>query len=385
MSDFFKEIQARQLAAKVFEDKYNKDLALNFNALDFLNWNENKVSELLAYFLNPKAGHEQGALYLKIFVEYLEINFPTQRVNKVSVKLEEATYENRRVDIVISCDNYEHVIGIENKIYTWTSDQENQLKDYYLFLESITKSNDFTLIYLSPKGKSIPKFDFYDSENISYENLIESRKLISITYEDQIIPVLELFIRATDNVRVRSFLQDFKQKLVNNYLGKENLNSNMIKNYITESSKNIKTAFDVVGSLNQVKESLKEELSKQMHELALDLGGVYNDEFRHFEFAILKNNYIKYNYEMGGVIYGIVKKVAFNNVNPNKIDYKELKSYLGGKFKTSHWWPLYTLKYDNIDVKSDFWIDVVDGKFKDFMKAFITSVLKAPSDVLEGV
>lgn len=383
MELFFKRIQAQQSALKEFEDKYNSSLALDFNALDFITWNENKVSELLAYFLNPSEGHRHGAVYLKIFVDFLELSFPTQRKEKIKVKVEETTYDNRRVDIVINYDNGKELIGIENKIYTTTTDQENQLKDYYSFLKSISSNDSFTLIYLAPRGKKIPVFSTDEISNNSYEQLIETRKIIAITYEDHIIPVIRQFVQVTDNIRLRSFLQDFERKLSNNYLGKQNLNTNMIKNYITESSDNIRTAFEITNAIEEVKASLVNELTAQMQELASELGGIYSEDHRHFEFNQLVSTYIKYNYEEGGVIYGIVKTPVFYNSNPHKVEFRELKSHLGGKFKTSYWWPLYSLKYERIDVTPDFWLAIVDGSFKEFMKAFILTVLNAPKEILD--
>lgn len=385
INKFFKEIQDKKAISKVYEDKYSKALALDFNPLDFVTWNENKVSALLAYFLTPSAGHQQGATYLKIFVETLEIPFLYNDENNIKVKTEDSTYTNRRVDIVISSNEYDQVIGIENKIDTRTADQENQLKDYYDYLQTVSKSENLTLIYLAPKDKKIPQYDTNDLENSEFNSLIEARKILLISYEEHIIPMLKQFVLVTENNRVRNFLDDFTRKLMENYFGKQNLNNNMIQNHIIESTTNIRTAFEVSNSLKQVKETLKTNLNEQMDAIAKKYGGIYNKEHRHFEFSKLKNTYIKFNYEMGGVIYGIVKRPAFEIQNKEKLNFSELMAHLGGKFSTSHWWPLYQLKYRGIDINPEFWIAIAEKEFKQFMDDFIREILHAPEEITKGL
>lgn len=58
-NSFFRDIKVREKIASEFEQRHAKKLATKFNGMRFLQWNENKVSEILAFFLNPKAEHEQ--------------------------------------------------------------------------------------------------------------------------------------------------------------------------------------------------------------------------------------------------------------------------------------------------------------------------------------
>lgn len=72
---FFREIKHRNDFHSRVNDIYRKQLALDFNPLDFVRWNENKVSEIIAFFLDPHEAHGQSDLYLRMFIEYFELSF----------------------------------------------------------------------------------------------------------------------------------------------------------------------------------------------------------------------------------------------------------------------------------------------------------------------
>lgn len=84
---------------------------------------------------------------------------------------------------------------------------------------------------------------------------------------------------------------------------------------------------------------------------------------------------------MGGVIYGIVKRPAFEMQNKEKLNFSELMAHLGGKFSTSHWWPLYQLKYRAVDINPEFWIAIAENEFEQFMDDFIREILHAPEEM----
>lgn len=379
---FFREIQARSKFEIEYEKRHSKKLATQFNAMKFLHWSENKVSEILAFFLNPNEDHGQGDIYLKLFKDELGLHFPYDSPKKVQIILEDSTFENRRVDIVLKNQDSSHVIGIENKIYPWTKDQKNQVKDYLKYLESISKGN-YQLLYLAPKSKELTEY----SGGKEIQNLIDFGKIRLINYEEHIIPLLKDFIKNTENERVRCFLMDFENQLIENYMGKENLDPGSLSHFMTETEDNIETAFQISNTLHSIKQDMKELVNKQMNELADELTDElkikisYNEQFHHFEIPSFKNVFVKFNYEMGGVIYGLVKTPEYKAINRNKICFTELRDHLRTKFKTSQWWPLYFLQYKNIEHNSEFWIDVQNGNFKLFMKDFIMSVLQAPEDL----
>lgn len=383
---FFREIQARSKFEIEYEKRHSKKLATKFNTMKFLHWNENKISEILAFFLNPNEGHGQGDIYLKLFKEELGLHFPYDNPKNVQVILEDSTFENRRVDIVLKNQDKSSVLGIENKIYPWTKDQENQVEDYLKYLQYIS-NNHYQLLYLTPKSKELTEY----SGGKDIEKLIETGKLYLINYEEHIIPLLKEFIKNTENERVRCFLVDFESQLIENYMGKENLDLGSLNHLITETEENIETAFKVSNTLNSIKQEMKNLVDQQMLQLAeeltekLKLRIMYNEQFHHFEIPLFKNLFIKFNYEEGGVIYGLVKTPQYMDSHYDKVHLNDLRNYLGIKFRTSHWWPLFFLQYPNIEHDPTFWIDVRNGKFKKFMKDFIITIIEAPDDLKPDV
>ncbi|WFB69349.1 MULTISPECIES: PD-(D/E)XK nuclease family protein [Chryseobacterium] len=383
---FFREIQARSKFEMEYEKRHSNKLASKFNAMKFLNWNENKVSEIIAFFLDPNEDHGQGDIYLKLFKEELGLYFPYDTPKKVQVILEDSTFENRRVDIVLRNQDQSSVLGIENKIYPWTKDQENQVEDYLKYLQYIS-NNHYQLLYLTPKSKELTEY----SGGKEIERLIETGKLYLINYEEHIIPLLKEFIKNTENERVRCFLVDFESQLIENYMGKENLDLGSLNHFITETEENIETAFKVSNTLNSIKQEMKNLVDQQMYQLVdelteeLKMRIIYNEQFHHFEIPVFKNFFIKFNYEEGGVIYGLVKTPQYMDSHYDKVYLNDLRNYLGVKFRTSHWWPLFFLQYHNIEHDAAFWIDVKNGTFKEFMKSFIITVLQSPNELKQDL
>lgn len=387
LNAFFEQVKLGMKFAKDYEAKHKNLLAKNFNTMDFVRWDENKVSEIIGFLLDPKGVHDQGSVYLDLFFKQFVSRIKFTDREAVEVKLEDRTFEDRRVDIVLSYKEYQKVIGIENKINLSTKDQKDQIADYMCYLEGIAKDkNNYMLFYLTPKGRELSE-DSVNKEQA--EQWKEAGKLVCINYEDHIIPFLEDCIKETTNERVRYFITDFRKQLIENYMGKEGIDQSMIINQLV-GSENIEAAFVIQNTLSQFKQEIKEQLNAQMQELAEELREElkqdirYVKEHHHFELPQLKKTYVKYSYEFSGVIYGLVKQHDyFTNENSEKLIIEGLSNALGIKFKTTPWWPCYELEYKNIENTPNFWIDAQSGKFKEFMRDFIRKVVLLDEAFLE--
>lgn len=377
----FREVKFKNELQSKLDKVYRKTLLLDFNSLDFVKWNENKVSEIIAFFLDPQESHGQGDLYLRMFVEYFELSFHYSDYSKIRVILEESTDNNRRVDIVISYDNFKRAIGIENKIYPWTKDQPLQVADYIKHLKTYCKTEDYHLIYLAPQGKVLDK----NSAGDNYEEMLADGKLKLINYEEHIIGLVHRFAMHTDNDRLRSFIKDFELKLRNNFIGINMNEENEIVKYIKTSEDNIRTAFSVVNNLNTVKQMLKKEYYVQMHELADELNIQFAEEHNHFVLPNFRKLYAKFNFESGGLIYGLVKTPEFNALHPHKKYIPEIKDELKTQFNTSHWWPLWQSLYENIAVNDKIWLDIQNGNLKSFVRKFLQDVLGLPENLTKDL
>jgi len=92
-----------------------------FNVFDLFCVDENKMSEILIFLLDPKANHGQGDIYLKKFFELFKINIKGS--DDISV-----LREHKKIDILIRVGNA--FVIIESK-YRGAKDQDQQLERYY--------------------------------------------------------------------------------------------------------------------------------------------------------------------------------------------------------------------------------------------------------------
>jgi hypothetical protein len=346
---------------------YGKEIAPNFNSFDFWSIDENKVSSIISFFLNPNETHEHGDLYLRHFLQKFELEFFQFNENdKITVQCEFSTDRGRRIDIIIYKNKFEQIIGIENKIYVGTADQQNQITDYLDFLARESKNN-YCLIYLSPQDKTV------SNESISIEekeNFINENKLKILTYEEQMIECLYEFGNLTQNNRVKSFLKDFEKKLRRMYMGEKNINTKQVMvDLINENVRNLEISFSISNSLQEVKRQLKNRFANQIQEIGRELNlEVDGLKLRPSNWT---KNRITFNYESGGILYGLTRTEP-DNSKPRFPEIEELlETEIKEKFNVSAWWPMWQFFYSNIENNEQFWIDIKSGKAKERAKNFI--------------
>jgi len=249
-----------------FKRAYNKQLAFDFNMLNFFSVGENKVSEILAFFLDKKASHGQGDIFLVEFLNQFyekNVDVSNARINCEEiapvVNEKDEISSKRRIDLFIELNNGK-IIAIENKI--GAADQKNQLLDYSKHLQRISGGN-YLLLYLNPDG-SYPNRKSISKKQL--EELINERKFNIISYWD-IIDLLNRWISKCEAENVIHFLKQFKQHIeikILNY--KTSKMSNKIKKLIYEFPDEVKTLvfeYNLLGNVvfNRLK-SIKQKLSK---------------------------------------------------------------------------------------------------------------------------
>lgn len=367
IKNFFSLAETKINLTEQVKNYYGKELAPNFNSFDFWWIDENKVSEIISFFLNPKERHEQGDIYLRHFLNKFDLNFFHFNENdQIIVQCEFTTDNGRRIDIIVIKNSFEQVLAIENKIYVGTTDQRNQIKDYFDFLTKKTKNN-FCLIYLSPQDKivSVDSISLEDRENYINEN-----KLKLLTYEEQMIECLNDFGNLTQNLRVKSFLNDFEKKLRKMYMGEKNLNTQQVAiDLINENVKNLEISFLVSNSLQEVKRQLKlkfeQEIKEIGHELGLEVEGI------RLKPSNWTKNKISFNFESGGLLYGLTRVEPDNNKTRFPEIETLLESEINERFNVSAWWPMWQFFYTNIENNEQFWVELKNGNAKARAKQFI--------------
>ena len=137
---------------------------------------ENLHSAILKSILDPHELHNEGNLYLRLFIEYLnkEFGYEIKIENYKNVTVTNET--DGRIDIIIKSAT--HAIIIENKIND-AGDMENQVLRYYLNC-IYQKLEVDAILYLTKEGIREPKYDTwtnsYDDKEIFTKEEFETSK-----------------------------------------------------------------------------------------------------------------------------------------------------------------------------------------------------------------
>ena len=132
----------------------DRKLATGFNVFHFIEPDENRLSDVLAFLLDPKDSHGQGDIFLRLMFKQLDLVADANRIRDATVQREAATHNilkgRRRIDILVDAGAW---LGIENKIDS--PEQPEQVKDYLEHLHHFTRHSSVrvALIYLSPNGR----------------------------------------------------------------------------------------------------------------------------------------------------------------------------------------------------------------------------------------
>ncbi len=127
--------------------------APNFTPLEFLDTRERGMSRILAWLLNPRGSHEQGAAFLEEFTRWLELDDEWRRdLDDARVILEAPTIAITRVgylDVLVRLKG--RMLAIENK--PTAIDQPEQVRRYLADLSS-RRLDAHCLVYLSGTGSA---------------------------------------------------------------------------------------------------------------------------------------------------------------------------------------------------------------------------------------
>ncbi len=187
----------------------SRSVASSFNVFDYLNPDENLLSQIIADLLNPNGSHGQDNIFISAFLAKLHkvgCKLPknwhsfteANVVNEASTSFISNTA--RRIDIRIELPG-PFGIGIENK--PWAEEQEAQLADYRKELERRYKGN-FVLVFLCQRGR-LP-ISIKDTE---LSELKENGMAAVLNYSDEFLSWLQDCIKLTEADKVRHFLKDF--------------------------------------------------------------------------------------------------------------------------------------------------------------------------------
>lgn len=342
---FFSGLTAMIENAKKVQEVYNPIVAFEFNSFNFWRPGENKVSEILAFFLDPRASHGQGNIFLGKFIKCIGMNNVVQQKllkllennEPVQVYCEYGISSGRRIDILIIFGNDKYALAIENKL--WAKDQDQQLYDYHEFLIKRFKGEQ-CLLYLTPYSKEPTEISLSKKYLIE---LLEQEYLRLIGYEEHIIDCVKEWSLHCRAERVRSFLLDFEQYLKQEITGEKFMNEHqIISSYILNSCQNIEAAVKVYRAFDEIKVEvlrkflglLTEELSKRLpdYEVKSLSEKAFNIEIKNQRWSNRVIFGIK-DFDADRVHFSVKAEMpAAQNL------YSFLKEELKGRFNEYNWW-----------------------------------------------
>jgi hypothetical protein len=216
-------------------EKLNETSIDKFNIFSILRKDSDEVnlhSKFIFELLNPNGSHQQGDIFLKLFIKEIDgINFINENPDIFR--------EKYNIDILIQSPNQS--IIIENKIYT--EDHSRQLSKYLNIVQKkgYIKENIF-LIYLTLFGEE-PNEEKVRKKviNISYEMHI-LKWLENCLKEIALIPT----IRETINQYIKLVKQLTNQSQYKGFIME-------VKDFLLSDINNLKTALDIQKSITEAK------------------------------------------------------------------------------------------------------------------------------------
>lgn len=186
-------------------EKLDRKEANGFNVFDLIKPDENKLSDVLKLLLDPKGGHGQGDLFLKLLFNQLGLGADAKLTKNATVLREAPTHGiekyRRRMDVFVDAGV---LLAIENKVDA--TDQTDQVKDYLDHLQYCTKRNGkrTVLIYLTPNGRRPKNFEAADLIAAK-----ECGKLHCWGYHGELREWLESCRENCEARKIRDFITDF--------------------------------------------------------------------------------------------------------------------------------------------------------------------------------
>jgi len=219
---------------------------------------ENKLSQLIAFLLDPAADHDQGAVFLKQFLRLAGMSVPDADLDHAIVETEALTDRlaayRRRIDILVRVGG--RALAIENK--PWAGDQTAQVNDYLAQLQA-SHPDRHKLIYLSQKEKPNP----LSISDVAWEAARISGRCDTTNFTDLATWVGEC-AKLAQAEGVRRFVDDFS-KLLRQVFAKDVdvTEAAAIAKDLLRDTESITAAFAVAAALPTAKTILFHRLVEQ--------------------------------------------------------------------------------------------------------------------------
>ena len=250
----------------------NSALAPRFNATSLFSPNEDKLSRIVAFLLNPNGSHGQGFKFLDIFLSLLGLPLCEHDLDQVKVSNEDVLKSgNGRADIRIRYTTIRHStmnLLLENK--PWATDGSDQINRYDCHMQSEFSDEPWAIIYLSGDG-SIPGKNSIARERLTA--LKQEGKFYLLPYnscssEETLHLWLNKCSQACEAERPRLFINDFQTFLENNVPNSqeptmtavEKSEFEIIANFLRFRDEDLKIALQIQSVIPEMKIKLRRDL-----------------------------------------------------------------------------------------------------------------------------
>jgi PD-(D/E)XK nuclease superfamily protein len=265
LEDFFKSIDTE--LKKVREDKRLADLCNSpaFSVFDYIEPDENCLSDILADLLDPQGPHGQGTLFLEEFLQMAGLNLkPTPENTKV--RREDTTTflaKSRRIDFTVEVGLFG--VGVENK--PWASDLEEQVASYIEHLAKNYEAKGYCMIYLSGDGHPLQSLDEKTQCRLKEEGRF---RVVPYTAEPSLREWLKTCLARCHSARVCVFLDDFTS-FIDDRFGmssqdnkRKNMETDVVVNHAMSGNANMALFLEVVKAFNAVANRIISEFTKEL-------------------------------------------------------------------------------------------------------------------------
>lgn len=228
----------------------------NFNIFSILGIETREVylCKMLGALLSPQGGHDAGAIFLEKFLaDVLAESALAKRAEEAVVRCEDATKEDRRIDLTIEMNG--KIIPIEAKINA--GDQEHQLADYYLEITSRAGTCDY-ICYLTKDGRK-PSLDSMTSTSGNAQlNEVQIKRL---SWKDDIVPWLEA-CASLEIMQRKTLVQKNIWQLIDTIRGWDNTMESQLMDFV-KSDDDMDTAFYVWQRVSAARNALWKRFVKE--------------------------------------------------------------------------------------------------------------------------
>jgi len=215
-----------------------RQLTPDFNAFLILDALEVQISRVIGELLNPKGTHEQGRIFLDLFIDsFIRNGAFLKKLEDISVVIEQ-TIEGGRIDILLDFDT-KFAIAIENKPFS--EDIKDQIDWYCDYLAKRYGGNKYIMSYISPEGTPPSEESISEQKRKSlgdYFIPVSYRHLIKWLDECARIAKLE------NAHRLAFMIEEFGEYINRKILGENALKNNLLGESI---KKNILEAHEIVN------------------------------------------------------------------------------------------------------------------------------------------